>query len=59
MSYKRKYVHKVTSFKPLSLCLPREKWGLLTDRLDMSIPVDWDVKPQIKTRGPYGPGSLT
>ena len=24
----------------------------LTDRLDMTIHVDWDVKPQIKTSGP-------
>ena len=27
-------------------------WLDLTDRLDMTIPVDWEVKPQIKTRGP-------
>ena len=35
--------------KPLSLSLSRECVARLTDRLDMTIAVDWDVKPNAKS----------
>ena len=38
---------------PLSLSLPRTKSVvMLTDRLEMNIAIDWDVKPQIKKGNP-------
>ena len=37
-------VHKVL------VSLPRKSVVVLTDGLDMTIAVDWDVKPQIKQR---------
>ena len=34
---------------PLSLSLPRKNVVMITDYLDMTIAVDWDIKPQKKT----------
>ena len=34
--------------KPLSLSLPRKNVVRSTDCLDMTIAVDWDIKPQTK-----------
>ena len=45
VSYKRKYVHKV--LVPLSQACPG-KVLRLTDRLNMTIAYEWDVKPQTK-----------
>ena len=42
VSYKRKYVHKV-----LSQACPGKNDVSCTDRLNITIPVDWDVKPRI------------
>ena len=42
VSYKRKYKHKVLVNRFVKLVVR------LTDRLVMSIAVDWDVKPQTK-----------
>ena len=43
----RKYVHEVL-VKPLSQTCPGKRVVRLTDRLNMTITVDWDVKPQTK-----------
>ena len=40
VSYKKKYVHGVL------VSLPRKSVVTLSDRLDITIPVDWDVKPK-------------
>ena len=49
VSYKRKYVHKVLVNSLVKLA--KEKSVVrLTDRPDMTIAVDWDVKNQTKTK---------
>ena len=45
--YWRKYVHQVLVNR-LGLCLPRTSVVRITDRLDMTLVVDWDVKQQNK-----------
>ena len=47
VSYKLKYVHEVLVKCLIKLALEKSvvRW---TDCLDMTIAVDWDVKPQIK-----------
>ena len=65
VKYKRKYVHEVLVNRLVKLA--QEKVFRLTDRPDMTIAVDWDVKHQTnqqqfpvkpslyhKTRGPSG-----
>ena len=45
-SYKQKHVHKVLVNRLVNLACPGKSVVTWTDHLDMTIAVDWDVKPQ-------------